>query len=302
MKPEIILMGLCFTGLIASTSDRRNVGKLSKVSISAFLLLATAFTFVAVPAHAVSSYTVSVGYADDLRPTPFFPNPWCGGANVALFASDGDQCGGNQPAWDSGAVMITNTGAVSITISSLTVTTPNEAAGLCDSGCSIWGGSLPFTLAPGMHAIFAQTVSYNFDTSDNGLSGIGPSLTNNCNAGAEQGSATCLAGMPSVSVDVDGTTSTYNDVGFVINTAGYDVVYSSPCPNPADTTGACNESLQWRDISSTCGVTCPGGNGVPEFGLSALAVAAFGLAAVFLVRRKVMPRTVAPVRVYRQPT
>jgi len=290
--------------LIATARDYENVGKLSKVAISAFLLLATAFTFVAVPAHAVSSYSVSVGYADDLRPTPFFPNPWCGGANVALFASDGNQCGGNQPAWDSGAVMITNTGGSSITIQALTVTTPNEAGGSCDSGCSIWTSYLPFVLAPGKQAIFAQTVSYNLDTSDNGLSGIGPSLSNNCNAGAEQGSATCLAGMPTVSVQVDGTTSVYNDVGFVINTAGYDVVYSSPCPNPLDTTGACNESLQWRDISSTCGVTCPGGNGVPEFGLPVLAVAALGLVAVILlrVRRTGLPRVAVPARAFQRRT
>src|SRR5271166_3568649 len=90
MEPKISPMRFGFTWLKAKLRDYENVGKLSKVSISAFLLLATAFTFVAVPAHAVSPYSVSVGYADDLRPTPFFPNPWCGGANVALFASSGD--------------------------------------------------------------------------------------------------------------------------------------------------------------------------------------------------------------------
>jgi hypothetical protein len=198
--------------------------------------------------------------------------------------------------------MITNTGGSSITIQGLIVTTPNESGGSCDSGCSIWTSYLPFVLAPGKQAIFAQTVSYNFDTSDNGLPGIGPSLTNNCNAGAEQGSATCLAGMPTVSVTVDGATSVFNDVGFVINTARYDMVYSNPCPNSADTSGACNESLQWRDISSTCGVTCPGGNGVPEFGLPTFAVAAFGLAAVFPVRKATSLRPLAPARILQQRT
>jgi hypothetical protein len=272
----------------------------------AFLLAATSFIVFAAPVAAgpTVSYTVSVGYADDLRAAPNFPSPWCGGANVALFASVGDSlCAGSGAQWDSGAIMITNTGATSFTINTLTLVEPNDWCG--SGGCTIWGAYLPFVLAPGKSAIFAQTSGENFDTSDFGLPGIGPSLTDNCNAGAEQGSATCVNNTPTVEVTVNSVQSDFKDVGFVTDTGGFDSVNSNPCPdngNPnssGDQPGACNESLQWRDISSTCGVTCPGGGGnpipgVPEFSLPVAVITAIGLLALALVRKATLPRISAP--------
>src|ERR1017187_5880664 len=178
--------------------------KTLSTALIGFLLVATTFTFFVPTVRASGTYSVSVGYADDLRPTPFFPNPWCNGPNVALYATAGDltPCNGSGQ-WDSGAILITNTGASSITIQGLTVTTPNESGGSCDSGCSIWTSYLPFVLAPGKQAIFAQTFSYNLDTSDNGLPGVPTSPTNNCNTGPASTSSICLTSIPTVKVTVD---------------------------------------------------------------------------------------------------
>jgi len=269
-----------------------------------FLLLATTFTFFVPTAAASGTYTVSVGYADDLRPSPFFPTPWCSGVTIAAAGGDSAGCA-TSGAFDSGAILITNTGATSITITGLTVTTPNESGGACDAGCSIWSSYFPAILAPGQQAIFAQTYSYNFDTSDNGLPGVPDSPTNNCDTGPVSTSSICTTSVPTVSVTVDSTTSVFHDVGFVLITGGYDQVNSNPCLNPADTPGSCNESLQWRDISSTCGVTCPGGNptvGAPEFGLPIMVVAAIGLLAIALVRKATLPRANLPARALRQST
>jgi len=278
--------------------------KTLSTALLGFLLVTTSFIIFAPAVRASTQYSVQVGYADDLRAAPNFPSPWCGSPNVALFASVGDSaCAGNGPTWDDGAILITNTGTSPITINSLTVLEPNDWCG--SGGCTIWGGYLPFVLAPGQQAIFAQTSGQNFDTSDFGLPGIGPSLTDNCNAGAEQGSATCVNNIPTVEFTVNGVQSDFKDVGFTLDTGGFDSVNSNPCPdngNPNssnDQPGACNESLQWRDISSTCGLTCPGGNptpAVPEFGFPIVLVAALGLLALVLVRKAVLPRRLVPSR------
>ena len=66
---------------------------------------------------------IFVGYADDLRPTPFFPSPWCGSSLVGVTGTVGDVAGcsgGSQ--FDSGAVGVFNDGATPITINSLSVT------------------------------------------------------------------------------------------------------------------------------------------------------------------------------------
>src|SRR5262249_28239423 len=45
---------------------------------------------------------VAVGYADNLRPSPFFPNPWAGSPNVVFV---GENSPNNE---DSGAIRIVN--------------------------------------------------------------------------------------------------------------------------------------------------------------------------------------------------
>src|SRR5947209_3085896 len=54
------------------------------------------------PAHA-ASVTAYVGYADDVRSSPFFPNPWEGSPDVLFLGSGSDV--------DSGAFRLDNTGS-----------------------------------------------------------------------------------------------------------------------------------------------------------------------------------------------
>jgi len=203
---------------------------------------------------AFANYTVSVGYSDDLRPSPIFPNPWCGAAVVSLFAGAGDICAGGGAAFDGGAIMITNTGLTPITINSVSATVPSAAC--CSGPTNIWSGFLPFTLNPGKDAIFAQTVGENFDTSDFGLPGIGPSPFNNCSVGAESTSAECLSNIPTVTTTVGGVGTTFKDTAFVLDTGGYDAVNSDPCFSTGGP-GNCNESLPWRQIGGSGLVPTP---------------------------------------------
>jgi hypothetical protein len=232
---------------------------------------------------------VFVGYADDLRPSPFFPTPWCGSGVVDLAAASGDTtgCTGGS-AFDSGAVGVKNTGVSPITINALTVTLrPNDGP----VGFTIWNTFLPAVINPGQWAIFAQTSGENFDTSDfgviNGLNSNSP--TNNCSVGAFSTEAICLNNTPVVAITIDGVTSTLSDTAHVLDTGGYDTVNSNPCvggnnPTGGNTPGNCNESLQWRDIGTT-GIENPGGGTAPEPGAIALLGAALGALGVARWRR-----------------
>ncbi len=241
----------------------------------AILLATSAISITAAqPVHAVSPYAVSVGYADDLRPSPFFPSPWCGSASVALFA-------GSCTNIDSGAVMITNTGATSIVINDVSI---NLHPAIGSPTFALWASFLPFTLPAGMSAIFVQTTQYNLDSSDSPLPGIGPSATNNCSAGPESSLAICTTNAPQVTITVGGVPTAYTDNGHTLDTGGFDAINAVPCPNPSETAPNCNESLQWRSITLSCGLSCPGGSGVPEFNVPTAAVAAMGLLSLLVIR------------------
>src|SRR5947207_10000037 len=88
---------------------------------------------------AAQGYQVYVGYADDIRPSPFFPIPWQGDPTVGLFS-------GSPAPFDAGAIRVLNTDAVNITIDSLSVVLHPAVSG---SAIALWGGSLPFSLAAG---------------------------------------------------------------------------------------------------------------------------------------------------------
>jgi hypothetical protein len=167
---------------------------------------------------------VQVGYADGLRPSPFFPNPWDGGSNVALFAGHGSA---GPMDFDAGAIRVINNGSIAFTINNLVVNGFGDGASY-----SIWGGFLGtgFSLDPGKSAIFTQTSSYNFDTSDD--QGSGPSTA-----------------IPVVFLTINGSTTTLRDTAQVLNTEGTDHLGAANL----------NESHQWRDIG-----TFGGQAGVPE--------------------------------------
>ena len=65
------------------TKNNSKCGKLA--SLAALALLAGATSVVQ-----AASIEVQVGYADGLRPSPFFPSPWAGGAGVTTFAALAD--------------------------------------------------------------------------------------------------------------------------------------------------------------------------------------------------------------------
>lgn len=165
---------------------------------------------------------VQVGYADGLRPSPFFPSPWDGGANVALFAGFGS---GGSTDFDAGAIRVINNGGSAIVLQNLVVDGFGDGASY-----SLWGSYLGagFSLNPGQSAIFTQTSSYNFDTSDD--QGGGPA-----------------SAIPVVHLTVGGTTMDLQDTAQVLNTEGTDHLAAA----------GLNESHQWRDIGTFGGQAAP---------------------------------------------
>ena len=105
---------------------------LGKWSVAA--LLALGLVTGAVGQASAGNIEVQVGYADGLRPSPFFPNPWDGGTNVALFA--GAASGGPMD-YDAGAIRVINNGGSAISLQNLVVDGFGDGASY-----SIWGGYL----------------------------------------------------------------------------------------------------------------------------------------------------------------
>ncbi|HKW98774.1 MAG TPA: PEP-CTERM sorting domain-containing protein [Bryobacteraceae bacterium] len=252
------------------------------------LLACAAFLF-ALPAMA-DPVQVFVGYADNLRASGFFPNPWAGSAGVVFSGQDGSTL-----QLDSGAVRIDNTSANSITISNLTIKLNGGA-----QTAALWG---PMTLLPGQVGIFDQTTQFNLDTSDFGFMGAFPnnsllypnnflgngntSLIGGCSSSATliaaAGQTTnCNAAIPVVSFTVhDNVTSTdtpfsFNDTGHILDTGAWDFVNNGAFGEDG------NESINWNVIGGTPN---RGGSQVPE----PSSIALFGtslLGCVALLRRK----------------
>src|SRR5574340_494611 len=81
--------------------------------INAAAMLAGALAMILMGGSALAGVDVSVGYADNVRPSPFFPNPWNGSANT-IYAGGGASI-------DAGAIMITNNTGAAVTFNSLVV-------------------------------------------------------------------------------------------------------------------------------------------------------------------------------------
>lgn len=145
--------------------------------------------FVAAGASA-SVITVQVGYADNIRPSPFFPNPWSGGPLVDTFAGGGTS-------FDAGAIRVINNGLISIVFGGLTVDSFGDGASF-----TLWNAFIGTGILPGHSMIFTQTFSYNFDSSD------------------DQGSNPLA--IPRVVLTIDGITNNFFDTAQVLNTEGTD--------------------------------------------------------------------------------
>ena len=195
------------------------------------------------------SLTVFVGYADNLRPSGFFPTPWLGAANVVSQTPSAES-------FDAGAVRIDNTGATPLTISNFTITLNGGSTVF-----SIWSS---LTINPGQNGIFTQTASYNFDSSDFGFLGVvGIDASHPLGGCTNPGALTsaqateCVANEPVVSFLANGTPMSFTDTGTILNTFGYDFINGSSDGN---------ESINWNVIGS--GASRSGasrsGTGVPE--------------------------------------
>ena len=199
------------------------------------------FTLVAVLLVAMvasaGTITVYVGYADNLRPSGFFPNPWlCGSGIVSESACS--------QSFDTGAIRVDNNSGAAITISSFTAT--------FNAGAVVFSFWNPLVIPNGDHGIFTQTSSYNFDTSDFGY--FGGSVVN-VDATHPYGGCTnpqgaveiagCLSYRPIVGFSVNGVPITpLIDSGHVLDTFGYDLI-NLPPPY-----GDGNESINWNLIGT----------------------------------------------------
>lgn len=192
------------------------------------LVLLLVIALMMVPA-ALADSGVYVGYADGLRANGFFPNPWQGSAGVAYFNGFSE---GN--AYDAGAIRVTNSGASAIVVNSISVYLPTFG-----SSFNLWG-TVNQTLNAGQTSIFTQTHDYNFDSSDG--SALGGAYV--CLAR----SAYCDANAPTVTVTIDGVSTTYTDYGHVLDTYGFDLASVG------------NESIGWHLI----GTDASDRNNVPE--------------------------------------
>ncbi len=200
------------------------------------------------------SFSVFVGYADNLRPSGFFPTPWLGAGTVVSQTPPGESL-------DTGAIRIDNTGATSITITNFSVAFNGGSTTV-----AIWN---PLTISPGQTGIFTQTASYNFDSSDFGIFGglppaaLAPTVPGNNEIGGCSSTAAilatdpvdaakCAANAPVVSFMENGNLVTMTDTGQILNTGGYDFINGSSDGN---------ESINWNTIGSGAS---RGGTGVPE--------------------------------------
>lgn len=136
-----------------------------------------------------ASFSVNVGYADDVRASPFFPNPFVG--SPGTVSDNPDTTAGNI---DSGAIQIVNTSASVLTFNSMVVSGFGDG-----SSFNIWAAT---TIPVGESLILIQTSGQNFDGSDH--------------AGANP------AAIPEVALTINGVTTDFFDTAQVLNTEGSD--------------------------------------------------------------------------------
>jgi uncharacterized membrane protein/transglutaminase-like putative cysteine protease len=173
---------------------------------------------------ATPQISVQVGYADNLRANPFFPNPWQGSPDTAFVGNSSSTPGSD----DTGAILIINNTAFPITVNDVTVTMPGGQR------FDLWGSNV---VPAGGNLILAQTNGYNFDTSDFGTLPFPQTYPDGETAHAAH-----------IDITLNGVQlPTYLDTGHVLTTGGSDLA-----------TAGANESQNWRPIGTT-GISNPGG-------------------------------------------
>jgi hypothetical protein len=189
-----------------------------------------------------TGYSVYVGYADDLRPSPKnFPTPWDGDNGVVF-----EGCVPNCTGWDGGAVMVVNTGATALSINSFSINLSSPGA---TTPCvySIWPSNI--SLPSGQEAIFTETLTGGGGGCTNTVNSNGVAYMDSSDIGPNganwAGNCSQSGIVPQVDLTVNGTAASYNDTGQVLTTGGIDTNSCTPgVPNA-------NESIQWTPVGQT---------------------------------------------------
>ena len=182
--------------------------------------LGAASTVAGPPASAATNVNVFVAYADNLRPSGFFPTPWKGAPNTLFI--------GNGPSFDAGAIRLDNPTDVPLPVDNVSVDLQRPGPVF-----KLWGS---FTIPAHGSAILTQTGQYNFDTSDYPL------------ASCPTPAASSDKRIPKVTVTIAGVPTSLLNTGHVLDTGGFDYASCKP-----------NESLQWRSIGGA-GIGTEGGS------------------------------------------
>ena len=275
------------------------------VSMVVLMAMGPFFTTVAYAAtpRIPSSVVLAVSYADTEgrgnqsgNCDTCFPSPWCGSPGIQFIGSSTNYNGNSTDAnncragdWDTGAILVMNTGTSPVTFTNLTVAFPLPSSGNSSGDTviptckaeerpitfNVWFGQQyywhnlgdpafnggPITVPAGGEAIFAGTSS---DNSYHCPTGNYPSTgTINGTYDFDTSDAYYLGGCtpttdpssaPRIVFSANGySTTTYNDTGHTLDTGGIDT--GNCTPTQSDPQWG-HENLGWRLIG-TCGEGCP---------------------------------------------
>ena len=214
------------------------------------LIYALVSAAILVSQSAAANVAVYVAYAENERPAVYFPDPWLGSPDTTFLGYPGT-------AWDTGAVLILNTGTTDVVLSRGV-----RIDGFQDSTVyQLWDNLIPaagLSIAPGKQVILAQTgaqdASGNY-TANPCIRGVTPGATcfSNFDSSDTPVNSQKSTATPKIHLTLNGVAQTFTDSGQILNTGGFD--YGNDY--------TLNESTQWRLVGTT-GPTVPAGTGVPQ--------------------------------------